>query len=124
MNLDLNQCWDCPIPLRALLVLLTGGLLCVVGASRAIPHRGRIASAIGALLFALAALFYVGVSLGLARFGIDWRWSRHDLSFHFHTGSTPLVLAGWYILSFAVGRAFYSRAVRASRPTSTPSSAA
>ena len=124
MDMPGATCSDCPFPLGVVFPLLALGLLLLGGATRLFCGRNRVAKAAAPLLLAVVVLLYFGLSVEFVRYGIDWRWHRHDLSFHTRRGSAPIVLAAWYVLSFLLARALYSNALISSHPTSRPGTTA
>jgi hypothetical protein len=104
MTFEPHDCWDCPVPYQSMLLLVVGGLAALLGAVLLIKAGSKWARVSGGVLLVLTALWYVGVSHGILRFGVlwgsrealfrlrppDWPWSR--------TADLALLL-GWYATS-------------------------
>ena len=107
MTFEPHDCWDCPVPYPGVLLSVVGGLAALLGAVVLVKAVSKWVRVSGGVLLVLVALWYVGVSHGILRFGVlwgrraalfrlrppDWPWSRAaDLA----------LLLGWYATSAVV----------------------
>ena len=109
MTFGPEACWDCPVPLRTLLVIALSALLIAAAAGLLLALRSRVAYACGVLLL-VALLLDVYVAAVQLRPGIDWRWRRVSDSENYVPWTAPLAFTGICLAALGCFRATHRAA--------------
>ena len=96
------ECWDCPVTLLPLILLLLIAFA-ILGAGVGAVSRNGPARVMGGVLLAAAGILYVGGTAVIVRLGVIWNstWNRELTPDGWRTSRAAdiALLASWYLLS-------------------------
>ena len=103
MQFSLEECWDCPVPLKALLLLFVATVFTAAAGGAVLALRVRASHLVGAILLALSALTICVAAVQL-RPGIDWRWRRVSEAAFYVPWTAPPAFA---VMCLSAGACFF-----------------
>ena len=114
MDMSSSGCWDCPVPIKGLVVAAIVGLFLLFLGRVLARSRGHLAQVAGASFLLLAAVTYLLSLESVRRFGIAWHENR---LLGVHRAKDLAFIALWSLLTVLLW-------VGTKRPSTNPASSA